>query len=55
MTVRLRQNPEYPDTWWVETRHWYQWRWSCAGAFNGYEKALRVACAIKHPNVEEVK
>ena len=55
MKVRLRQNPEYPTAWWVETRRWYQLRWRRVGAFDGYEQALKVARAIKHPNMEEVK
>lgn len=55
MKVRIRQSPVCPDNWQVETRRWYQLRWHYAGTYHGYEGAWKVARAIKHPNVEEVK
>lgn len=55
MKVRIRQNPERPEHWWVETRRWYHLCWQYVGAYHGYEKAWDVARAIKYPNTKEVK
>jgi len=57
MRVRIRQDSEYKNHWYVESRSWFTVGWiertSITGE-NAKERALAVAVLLRNPNVIEV-
>jgi hypothetical protein len=57
MKVRIRQHEEFPNTWYVETAHWWWTGWVQRTHISGEDaqkRALAVAVALRKPNIIEV-
>jgi hypothetical protein len=57
MRVRIRQDAEYPNKWYVESKWWFSLGWmqrTSISALDAKERALAVAVALRNPNVIEV-
>jgi hypothetical protein len=55
MRVRLRFNPR--EMWVVESKHWYELKWTFHDMFGGdnsYTRAYLYARTLKRPHIEEI-
>lgn len=58
MKVRVRKHAFY-DTWTVETKNWWNFRWQhfqdFGGRLGGREQAFSTAYHLMHPDITEMK